>query len=150
VPGWRVAGDRRLRGAETLRSFWTRKLNISSPFLSCSSVCLVLRSSTVFGRSVSAKSTTRPLSKLRNFWSLFLAWIFAQKISTVATEKACYVACSKHVFFHRKCFMLEEAAGTATSSWVPSGRSTYFAFLFCRDHIGAVKAEAVNFTAGST
>ena len=35
----------------------------------------------------------------------------AQKISTVARVKARYVACSKHVFSHRKCLMLKEAAG---------------------------------------
>jgi len=38
----------------------------------------------------------------------------AQKISTVARVKACYVACSKHVLSHRKCFMLKEAAGTVS------------------------------------
>ena len=64
----------------------------------------------------------------------------AQKISTVARVKARYVACSKHVFSHRKCLMLKEAAGwvfrspsiSATSSWVPSGRSKYFDICFPR------------------
>jgi hypothetical protein len=64
-----------------------------------------------------------------SIWSLFFAWIFAEKISTVKKKekkekkediyggkrvKACYVACSKHVFSHIKCFMLEEAAGTVS------------------------------------
>jgi len=55
---------------------------------------------------------------------------FAQKISTVARVEACYVACSNHLFSHRKCFVLEEAAGTATPSLVPSGHSKHFDICF--------------------
>ena len=107
---------------------------------------------------------------LGTFWSFEIVWcicfprfyIFclfrmyklrvsgAQKISTVARAKACYVACSKHVFSHRKCFMLKEAAGwvfrspsiSATSSWGLSGRFLFqqFSFsTFSRQAIGLIE-----------
>ena len=74
----------------------------------------------------------------------------AQKISTVARVKACYVACSKHVFSHRKCLILKEAAGwvfrspsvSATSSWVLFGRFLFqqFSFsTFSRQAIGLIE-----------
>ena len=47
-------------------------------------------------------------------------FLVLKKISTVARVKACYVACSKHIFSHIKCFMLKEAAGTVSQP-VPFG-----------------------------
>ena len=77
-------------------------------------------------------------------------FLVLKKISTVARVKACYVACSKHVFSHRKCFMLKEAAGwvfrspsvSATSFWVLFGRFLFqqFSFsTFSRQAIGLIE-----------
>ena len=45
----------------------------------------------------------------------------AQKISTVARVKACYVACSKDVFAHRKCFHAEGSCRLSFSQPVRFG-----------------------------